>query len=59
MDKYISSFKKRHSGRLSWSTCMASDEKDAMDKLQEQGWSPGNRHKHNGYRLYGGPMKIK
>jgi hypothetical protein len=38
---------------------MASDEKDAMDKLQEQGWSPGNRHKHNGYRLYGGPMKIK
>lgn len=59
MEKYEASFKKRHSGRLSWSTCMATDELDAIIKLTDQGVSPGNRHKHNGYRLYGGPMKIK
>ena len=54
--KYIASFKKCHSGRLSWFTCLASNENEATKKLRAQGETPGHRHKHNGYKLYGGPL---
>jgi len=58
MERYESSFKKRHTGKLLWFTCLASNEAEATVKLRKQGETPGHRHKHNGYHLYGGPMKI-
>ena len=59
MTRYEACFKKRGSGRLVWQTCLANSEQEAMEKLMDQGWSPGHRHKHNGYELYGGPLICK
>ena len=54
--KYEAAFKKRHCGTLIWLTCLASNENDATKKLKSMGETPGHRHKHNGYKLYGGSL---
>ena len=57
--KYEAAFKKKSSGRLFWISCFAPNETEAMFLLCKRGWSPGHRHKHNGYKLYGGPLLCK
>lgn len=52
IQQYEASFKKRHSGRLLWVTCLASDDKEATVKVRE-------RHEDNKYKLYGGPLLTK
>jgi len=52
IQQYEASFKKRHSGRLLWMTCLASDDKEATVKVRE-------RHEDNKYKLYGGPLLTK
>jgi hypothetical protein len=47
--RYWASFKKHHSGRLLWFTCLALNEKEATEKLRE-------RHEDTIYKLYGGPL---
>ena len=52
MEKFISSFKKRHSGKLLWFVGQYPNEVIATTRMREL-------YELNGYKLYGGPMKIK
>jgi hypothetical protein len=51
MEKYISSFKKRHSGKLLWFVGQYPNEVIATTRMKEL-------YQKNHYSLYGGPMKI-
>jgi hypothetical protein len=52
MNRYEAPFKKKHSGRLIWISCLSDNETIATEKLK-------GRMRGTKYILYGGPFLTK